>query len=200
MQSVRKRITYANVMSTLAVFLVLAGGTALAAGLGKESVGARQLKKEAVTSTKISAAAKNELKGATGPAGPKGDKGDRGERGEKGEKGLQGNTGEPGSAVAFAEVSSTGTILNNSAKNLVQANIVSSGTSGIVCFKELPFAWKVVSVSRNGESGIDGVAMYTRGANGGCPAGTALTVYNRVYNSATQTFEASIYPMSVVFN
>jgi hypothetical protein len=33
---IRNRLTYANVMSTLAVFLILAGGTALAAGqLGK---------------------------------------------------------------------------------------------------------------------------------------------------------------------
>ena len=31
MQSVRKRLTYANVMSTIAVFLVLGGATAVAA-------------------------------------------------------------------------------------------------------------------------------------------------------------------------
>ncbi len=50
MKSVRKRLTYANVMSSIAVFLVLAGGTAFAASqLGKESVGTKQLKKEAVS-------------------------------------------------------------------------------------------------------------------------------------------------------
>lgn len=53
MQFVRKRITYANVMSTLAVFLVVAGGSALAAGLAKNSVGSKQLKKNAVTAAKI---------------------------------------------------------------------------------------------------------------------------------------------------
>lgn len=51
---IRKRITYANVMSSLAVFAVLAGGTAFAANqLAKNSVGAKQLKKNAVTTAKI---------------------------------------------------------------------------------------------------------------------------------------------------
>jgi hypothetical protein len=54
MKSVRKRLTYANVMSSLAVFLVVAGGSALAANqLAKNSVGTKQLKKNAVTAAKI---------------------------------------------------------------------------------------------------------------------------------------------------
>jgi hypothetical protein len=94
MKSVRKRITYANVMSSIAVFLVLGGATAFAASqLGKESVGAKQLKKEAVTLAKISSTAKTSLKGATGPGGAKGDKGDKGEKGERGEKGETGEAG-----------------------------------------------------------------------------------------------------------
>jgi hypothetical protein len=50
---IRKRLTYANVMSSIAVFLVLGGATALAAGLAKNSVGPKQLKKNAVTTKKI---------------------------------------------------------------------------------------------------------------------------------------------------
>lgn len=54
MKSIRKRITYANVMSSIAVFLVLGGASALAAShLGKNSVGSKQLKKNAVTTAKI---------------------------------------------------------------------------------------------------------------------------------------------------
>lgn len=53
MKKIRKRLTYANVMSSIAVFLVLGGATALAAGLAKNSVGSKQLKKNAVTSAKI---------------------------------------------------------------------------------------------------------------------------------------------------
>jgi hypothetical protein len=47
-----ERLTYANVMATIAVFLVLGGATAFAA-LGRNSVGSKQLKKNAVTSAKI---------------------------------------------------------------------------------------------------------------------------------------------------
>lgn len=55
MKQVRKRLTYANVMSSLAVFLVLGGGAAVAAKtvLPKNSVGAKQIKKNAVTAAKI---------------------------------------------------------------------------------------------------------------------------------------------------
>jgi hypothetical protein len=53
---IRKRITYANVMSSLAVFLVLGGATAFAAShLGKNTVGSKQLKSNAVTTAKIKA-------------------------------------------------------------------------------------------------------------------------------------------------
>jgi hypothetical protein len=52
-KQIRKRLTYANVMSSIAVFLVLGGATALAAGLAKNSVGSKQLKKNAVTTAKI---------------------------------------------------------------------------------------------------------------------------------------------------
>jgi hypothetical protein len=112
MKSVRKRLTYANVMSSIAVFLVVAGGTAFAASqLGKESVGTKQLKKEAVSLAKMKASAISSLKGATGPAGPKGDKGEKGEKGPKGDTGSPGSPGAPGAegatnvTVARAEVS-----------------------------------------------------------------------------------------------
>ena len=59
----RRRVTYANVMSTLAVFLLLAGGTAIAAKqLGKKTVGAKQLKSNAVTTPKIKKAAVTKAK------------------------------------------------------------------------------------------------------------------------------------------
>jgi len=48
------KLTYANVVSTLALFLVVAGGSALAAShLAKNSVGTKQIKNNAVTASKI---------------------------------------------------------------------------------------------------------------------------------------------------
>ena len=53
MKHVRKRLTYANVMSTIAVFLVVGGATAIAANLPANSVGTPQLKKNAVKTGKV---------------------------------------------------------------------------------------------------------------------------------------------------
>lgn len=54
MKQIRSRLTYANVMSSIAIFFVLGGATAFAATqLGKNSVGTKQLKKNAVTAAKI---------------------------------------------------------------------------------------------------------------------------------------------------
>jgi hypothetical protein len=55
MRTIRGKLTYANVISTLCLFLLLGGGAALAAGkLGKNSVGTQQIKDNAVTEAKIS--------------------------------------------------------------------------------------------------------------------------------------------------
>jgi hypothetical protein len=54
LQRIRSRITYANVMSTIAVVVSLGGATAFAATtLGRNSVGPRQLRKNAVTGVKV---------------------------------------------------------------------------------------------------------------------------------------------------
>jgi hypothetical protein len=55
MSRLRDRLTYANVTATLALFLVLAGGSAIAAKqvLPKNTVGTAQLKNGAVTGAKI---------------------------------------------------------------------------------------------------------------------------------------------------
>lgn len=54
MKQVRKRLTYANVVSSICLFLLLGGGAAFAAGqLGKNTVGSKQLKKNAVTAVKL---------------------------------------------------------------------------------------------------------------------------------------------------
>lgn len=91
MKSVRKRLTYANVMSSIAVFLVVAGGTAFAASqLGKESVGTKQLKKEAVSLSKIKKAAVTSLQGKAGAVGPIGPQGAAGSKGDKGDTGPAG--------------------------------------------------------------------------------------------------------------
>lgn len=66
-KQIHRHLSYANVMSTIAVFLTLGGATALAAGqLAKNSVGSRQLKAKAVTTGKIANNAVNGAKVADG--------------------------------------------------------------------------------------------------------------------------------------
>lgn len=83
---VRTKLTYANVVASLALFLALGGGAYAASQLSKNSVGSKQIKKNAVNSAKVK---NHSLKaadfkagqlpaGAQGPAGPQGPKGDQG--------------------------------------------------------------------------------------------------------------------------
>lgn len=91
MNRLRSKLTYANVVATLALCLALAGGTAFAATqvLPKNSVGTKQLKNGAVTPTKLSAAARTVFggPGAAGLPGPKGDPGAPGKEGAAGKEG-----------------------------------------------------------------------------------------------------------------
>jgi hypothetical protein len=123
-KQIRKRLTYANVMSSIAVFLVLGGAAFAATQLPKNSVGSKQLKKNAVTAAKIKKDAVNSAKVKNGslkasdfaagqlPAGPKGEKGDRGAQGAVGP--TFGAFGEGGcgdlGGVKFEECVSTGSV------------------------------------------------------------------------------------------
>ncbi|MDQ2629666.1 MAG: hypothetical protein M3Y75_01640 [Actinomycetota bacterium] len=93
MKRLRAHLTYANVVSTLCLFLVLGGGAAVAVStvLPKNSVGTKQLKKGAVTPVKLSEASKATL---TGPEGPRGPEGPPGQEGRRGPEGPQGDPGE----------------------------------------------------------------------------------------------------------
>jgi hypothetical protein len=75
----RPRLSYANVVATLALFLALCGGSYAALKLPKNSVGSKQLRKNSVTSTKVKAGSRltsdfkgSQRKGLVGPAGPRG--------------------------------------------------------------------------------------------------------------------------------
>lgn len=97
MKRLRGKLTYANVISTLCLFLLLGGGAAFAATqLPKNSVGARQIKRGAITPAKISNATKQVLDGAQGPRGAQGSPGPKGARGATGATGATGKTGPQG--------------------------------------------------------------------------------------------------------
>ena len=93
---IRQRLTYANVVASLALFIALGGGAYAAVKLPKNSVGTSQIKAHAVTPPKLSATAVALLKGQKGDPGAQGAQGPTGSQGPQGPAGLQGPKGDPG--------------------------------------------------------------------------------------------------------
>ena len=112
MKSLRGKLTYANIMATIAVFIALGGASYAATHLPKNSVGTRQLKKGAVTTAKIAKGTQAALAGSKGP---------------KGVPGPPGTPGAPGAPATrlFAQVNSDGTV--NASGSPVTAKRLSSG-------------------------------------------------------------------------
>jgi hypothetical protein len=120
---IRQRLTYANVMATIAVFVAI-GGTSYAA----LTIGSPQVRNNSLRSADIRNGAIRSVdvrnrsllardfrrgqlprgaQGAPGPAGPAGPAGPQGERGEKGDKGDKGDAGEAATRL-FAKVRKDG--------------------------------------------------------------------------------------------
>src|SRR5215212_5248730 len=100
LSSFRSRLTYANVMATIAVFVAL-GGSSYAAltvtgkNVRNRSLTAKDIKKNSLTSAEVRdrALLAKDFKTGQLPAGPQGAKGD---------KGNAGQAGAPGTARAYA--------------------------------------------------------------------------------------------------
>jgi hypothetical protein len=123
-------------LALLALFVAL-GGTSIAAGnalLPKNSVGTKQLKKNAVTGPKIkngviakeklTAAAIAALKGNRGPTGP------------KGTQGGQGQPGPAGTARAWARVGKDGTLETARSHNVT--SVIHAVGSALYCLELAP--------------------------------------------------------------
>ena len=138
----RSRITYANVIASLALFMAM-GGTGYALSLPKASVGAKQLKKGAVNSKKVKNASllEKDFKAGQLPAGP---------QGPAGPAGARGATGAPGSAAAYAHVTSSGGVFAPAAKNITSANVTHTAGTGVYCFQDLPFSQQSAIASAAG--------------------------------------------------
>ncbi|MFM7553660.1 MAG: collagen-like protein [Actinomycetota bacterium] len=119
---VRRRLTYANVMATIAVFLALGGTSYAVTALPKNSVGTQQLKKNAVTGVKVKDGSLSSADFAAGTLL----KGDTGATGATGPAGPQGETGSAG--PAGAQYSS---VDGDSQTNPIETNAVSVATGTV---------------------------------------------------------------------
>ncbi|HEX3735750.1 MAG TPA: hypothetical protein VHU86_11440 [Solirubrobacterales bacterium] len=184
MKTLRGKLTYANVVSTLCLFLLLGGGAAYAATevLPKNSVGTKQLKTEAVTPKKLSKAAKASL---AGQAGPKGDTGAAGAQGPRGPEGAA------GIAAGYAYVEGNGSVDATHSLNVTSAN-VGHPAAGVYCFSGLSFAiGSAVANPVNVPSPFG--ARVLPNSNPGvtatpCPAGqTRVEIFNTTNNVQTDS-------------
>jgi hypothetical protein len=136
--SIRSKLTYANVMASIAVFLLLGGGAYAATQLPKNSIGTKQLKNGSITLNKLSNSARTALKGKTGPTGP------------QGTQGPQGPQGPAGTALAYALVQENGKVDSAGSKGVVEAD-VSLDNTGVYCFNHIPAGTKSIVATPNGE-------------------------------------------------
>lgn len=103
LSKIRGRLTYANVVSTVCLFVLLGGGAFAATKLAKNSVGSKQIKDDAIKSRDVkndalTGADVNESK-LTLPQGPVGPRGPQGLPGEDGVDGVDGEDGSPDTAA-----------------------------------------------------------------------------------------------------
>jgi hypothetical protein len=110
MGRIRRSLSYANVMATLALFLALGGGGAVALAASHNSQPGKH---------------------HHGNRGPRGFPGPVGPKGAPGTPGAAGAPGAPGSALGFADIAANGTA--TAAKNVTVVSHVAG--SGIYCLK-----------------------------------------------------------------
>jgi hypothetical protein len=188
-QRIRKRLTYANVMSSLAVFLVLGGGAAYAAkkigshDLRGGAVTTAKIKRNAVTRSKIKAEAISTAKIAKGAV--------TNARLAEGSVSLEKLA--PGFIAPVAEklshaanVSAAGVVLAGSL-GISQAN-VTHPTVGFYCLSGLtPAPVGGVATVDYSESGENILIQFDNGQGPICPVGTQAFVNTRKTVSSTKS-------------
>jgi hypothetical protein len=170
MRRIRKHVTSAHVIAMLALFVAMGGTGYAALKLPKNSVGSKQIKKNAVTSTKVKNGSlkKGDFAAGQVPAGP------AGPAGKNGTNGTNGTNGAPGEAVAYARIDATGTLIGGPAqsKGITQAMIQhTAGASasevagtGVYCIGGLGFDPTSAVVSTDNTDSMPAAPAVTGGS------------------------------------
>jgi hypothetical protein len=130
----RRRLSYANVVATLALVFAMSGGALAANHYLINST--KQINPKVLKKLK-GAAGKAGLPGASGLAGAPGSAGKEGTGGKEGKEGKAGAQGEPGTARAYAAISGSGVLDAARSKNIAS---VSHAGAGIYCITLSPAA------------------------------------------------------------
>jgi hypothetical protein len=170
MARMRRRVTYANVVATLALFFALGGGAYAAFKLPGNSVGTKQLKNHAVTPAKLSRKTTALLK--RGPRGATGAPGATGSPGAPGGQGATGPSDVYAAGTAFLpSLPTSETTLGTMTVYVLQAKVTleASTASHSECTLGGPFGssiiWDEGQVMHNAPSddviSLSGVATFT---------------------------------------
>lgn len=187
-------------LALLALFIAL-GGTSYAATLPRNSVGARQIRRGAVSPSKVSAAT-IALFRSQGSRGNQGLPGSRGEVGATGAQGIlgvagaagtDGTNGANGTALGCAAVDSIGAVMTGGSFNLGAATVTRPST-GLYCIQGLPYTVKNPQVTL---AVFEGETAARVGQDGGCPSASASDVEVYTYNSAGDSADKGFF---VLFN
>jgi hypothetical protein len=180
MRQVPKHLTYANVTSTLALFIALGAGTAFATQLAPKSVGAKQLRpgavtadrlrKQAVTAPKLPTGAISTEKLANGAV--TGEKVDEASLGQVPSANSANFAASAGSAdpEAFAKVDAEGTVFAASSKGIGTADVRQGKEAGIYCVNVPGFVPRGAQVTPEFTAHSQVTAFLRFGGTESCPA------------------------------
>jgi hypothetical protein len=133
----RPHLTYANVVSTLCLFIVLGGSSYAAVTLKRNSVRSKHIKNGQVKRPDVARNAIDSSKVRDGSLLGQDFAAGQLPVGATGQQGPPGPQGPAGSALAFAHVASNGDVDESQSKNVSDA-MVAAGGNGRYCF-DLPF-------------------------------------------------------------
>ena len=139
MSKVRSRMTYGNVLASIAVFVALSGGAYAAVGnplvAGNGTIhgcvknGALYVVKAGMRCPKHT---RSLPFGQKGPQGTRGHQGSQGPQGLQGQQGIQGNPGTPGPSAAFFGSHDPGIVVDSAALTSIGSLNVPAGNYVIV--------------------------------------------------------------------
>ena len=192
----RRRLSYSNVMATLAVFVAL-GGTSYAA----ITITGKNVKNGSLTGADIKkhSVQLNRLRGSL-PAGTRGPKGDQGHKGDTGAAGTNGKDGSPGvngkdkvdgSARAYAAVNGNHTLNAGASKNIASVENFGTGHYCVLLDPSIDPTKVVAIVTPFGASGSSDTAVFADA--GGCSAGSDVGVFVLVQNLAGTDKDGAFY-------
>jgi hypothetical protein len=192
----RARLTYANVMATLAVFIALGGSSYAALELPKKSVGSKHIKKSSVGSQHIKRNAVTSAKVKPGSLLMSDFKASQRQR----------LTGDPGSARAYGSVNiqtvnrREGGVGLNRSKNIVRVTNSSPGTFCVVLDPaagiDMDYTVPVVTVDYNTSRNPAAVA-YWGSVESGSPLCPGVAVFTKALTGGEGTFQNASFSIVI---